>query len=72
MAGGAECVQAEKSPWSYQLCSVALAHLANTTPIVIAKAAVLSSAHCLTQLKSNAPIVCCTYRVQRTIRCGGD
>lgn len=33
---------------------VALAHLANTAPIVRAKASVLSSPHCHRQLKDNA------------------
>lgn len=65
---GRGVTQAEKSPWSYQrawslvgfdwrlwrLCSIALARLANTAPIVRAKASVLSSPHCHRQLKNNA------------------
>lgn len=55
-----ECAGREKPPVvseSVEPCglrSVALARLANTAPIVRAKASVLSSPHCHRQLKNNA------------------
>lgn len=55
-----ECGGTEKPPVvseSLEPCGlrgVALAHLANTAPIVRAKAFVLSSQHCHRQLKNNA------------------
>lgn len=63
-----ERVQAEKSPWLYQLRSVALAHLANTTPIVRVKATEQPTLSQTIERRSLVSIVSSTHRVQRAVK----